>query len=288
MKTLTPKEKIEKMILQFWDTGKIITEEINVTPEMAEYFLSINKDNRPVSHLTVDRYAKDMAAGRWSLNGEAIVVSDEGILNTGQHRALACIKANCAFPSLVVVGVKHDARHTDGQGLAKQAAHRLYMLGHSEHDLLSKSASLLMALNSGKVNFNPRSNTIWMQSEVPSQLEVVEYAEKRKDDILLMHSFYTRTRYLDKRRMAAFGVYLKDKGASVNDIKSFMESLFLGANLDVDSPIFNARRRLLNDTEKLTPAQFFEILFRTWNHWKLGLKVVKSLPIMGKMPSIET
>lgn len=286
-RTLSPEEQIERMLLQFWETGKIISEEMMITPQMAEYLMTINKENRPVSSTAVERYAKDMAAGRWALNGEAIVISDEGTLNTGQHRALACIKAGVPFPSLVVVGVKKDARHTDGQGLAKQASHRLYMLGHKDNDLLSKSASILMALHSGKINFSIRANSIWLAGESPSQMEVVQYAQERKDDILLADSFYHRARFLDRRRIVALAVYLHDKGASWERINVFLEKLLLGANLDASCPIFNVRRRLLNDTEKVTPAQFFELLLRTWNYWRAGMKATKSLPIVNKLPEVD-
>lgn len=283
----TPQEQIEQMLLQFWTTRKIVTEEMMVTPEMAEYFLQINDGNRPVSAGTVEKYAKDMASGRWPLNGEAIVISDEGTLNTGQHRALACIKAGVPFPSLVVVGVKKDARHTDGQGLAKQASHRLYMLGYKDNDLLSKSASILMALHSGKINFSVRSHSLWQAGENPSQLEVVQYAQDRQQDILRANSLYHNARFLDRRRIVALSVYLHDKGASWERISEFLDKLLLGANLSTDCPIFNVRRRLLNDTEKVTPAQFFELLLRTWNYWRLGMKATKSLPTLSKLPEVE-
>lgn len=286
-RTLSPQEQIEKMLLQFWDSGKIVSEEMMVTPQMAEYLLTINHNNRPISETTVERYAKDMANGLWSLNGEAIVISDEGTLNTGQHRALACIRADVSFPSLVVVGVKKEARHTDGQGLQKQTSHRLHMLGHSDGDLLSKSASMLMALHSGKINYSIRAKTIWGQGDMPSQLEVVEYAQQRQDIILHANKLYYSARFLDRRRIVALAVYLHDKGASWDKIELFLEKLLLGANLDANCPIFAVRRRLLNDTEKVTPAQFFELLLRTWNYWRAGMKATKSLPIVNKLPEVD-
>ena len=64
--------------------------------------------NRPNSQLIVDRYAKEMAEGRWALTGETIIFSTEGDLLNGQHRLMACIKAGVSFPTFVAFGVPRD------------------------------------------------------------------------------------------------------------------------------------------------------------------------------------
>lgn len=267
-------------------TGEIVTAKVEITPFWAQELLSINESNRPISWVTVERFADDMKAGRWVLNGEAIVVSDDGRLNTGQHRCLACVKAGTSFWTMVTVGIPHDARHTDGQGLQKTFSHRLAMLGHSHGDLLGKAASMLMALHRGEINYHPRARSLWPEHKPPSHLEIVAYAENRKEDIVRAAKLYKTVRAFDRRRMVALAVYLRDKGAREEDVAVFFNGMLTGANLSSDSPIYTLRRRLIDNAEIVTPAQFFELMLRTWNYWRAGTKASKSLPIVGSLPDV--
>lgn len=277
---------VDHLIRKNRATGEIVTAAVEITPFWAQELLSINKSNRSVSWLTVDRFAEDMRAGRWSLNGEAIVVSDDGRLNTGQHRCLACVKAGVSFWTMVTVGIPYDARHTDGQGLQKTTAHRLAMLGHANGDLIGKAASMLLALNQGAVNHHPRARSLWAENKPPSHLEIVAYAEERKHDLLRAAKLYKPVRAFDRRRMVALAVYLQDKGARWSHIEDFFHGLLTGANLNSDSPIYTLRRRLIDNGEVVTPAQFFELMLRTWNYWVTGAKASKSLPIVNSFPDV--
>ena len=89
-------------------TDKIIT----ITPEIAKHFLEHNyEDNRNVRQYKVHQYANDMARGRWnpqiSTIQDPIVFNDNGIMENGQHRCLACIASGASFTSKVVFGI-HD------------------------------------------------------------------------------------------------------------------------------------------------------------------------------------
>lgn len=282
----TPKDEIDFLLASFRASGRIVTVEMTITPDFAQHLLLVNDGNRPISWLTVDRYANDMKKGRWRLNGEAIVISDDGRLNTGQHRALACLRAGVSFPSIVIVGIPRDARHTDGQGLQKTPSHRLAMRGHKNGDLLSKTASLVLALKCGQLDFSPKARSVWLKHRPPSHLELVEYAEARQDDILRAAKLYKSVRAMDVRRMTALAVYLHDNGANWETIAAFFEALLTGANLKKDCPVFALRRRLIDNAEVVTPAQFFELMLRTWNYWRTGTKATKSLPIVGSLPDV--
>jgi hypothetical protein len=277
---------VDHLIRKHRSTGEIVTAAVEINPFWAQELLSINKSNRSVSWATVDRFVDDMRAGRWSLNGEAIVVSDDGRLNTGQHRCLACVKAGVSFWTMVTVGIPYDARHTDGQGLQKTTAHRLAMRGHEHGDLIGKAASMLLALNQGAINHGPRARSLWAEHKPPSHLEIVAYAEERKDDLLRAAKLYRSVRAFDRRRMAALAVYLQDKGARWIDIEVFFNGMLTGANLDINSPIYTLRRRLIDNGEAVTPAQFFELMLRTWNYWRTGTRASKSLPIVNSLPPV--
>ncbi|MEH7879332.1 hypothetical protein V7799_17715 [Rhizobium laguerreae] len=65
---------------------------VMVTPEMAENILAARGPNRNVSASVINKYARDMLAGRWQLNGQTIKISKDGQLLDGQHRLEAAKK----------------------------------------------------------------------------------------------------------------------------------------------------------------------------------------------------
>ena len=56
-----------------------------ITPQEAKEILEGQIKNRKLSQQTILRYAKQMKAGRWKLNGETITFGG-GMLIDGQHR----------------------------------------------------------------------------------------------------------------------------------------------------------------------------------------------------------
>lgn len=69
------------------------TELTQVTPEMAEEWLTSNTYNRTVRPGFVDAYAADMSANKWRLTHQGIAFDWNGVLGDGQHRLLAVLKS---------------------------------------------------------------------------------------------------------------------------------------------------------------------------------------------------
>jgi hypothetical protein len=71
--------------------------------ERANHYLSLNRNNRPVTNSKVSQYLSEMKNGQWKENtGESIKISKEGFLIDGQHRLLAVSKSNQSVNFLVV------------------------------------------------------------------------------------------------------------------------------------------------------------------------------------------
>lgn len=107
-----------------------------VTPEITAYLVGVDyewaanalenqKRNRPLKQSKVKHLAKIIQAGKWVLNGESIVLDQDGILIDGQHRLAALIHAvdklgldreKTVIDAVVVNGVSSDAFHTIDQG----------------------------------------------------------------------------------------------------------------------------------------------------------------------------
>lgn len=80
-----------------------------ITPEVAAEYLKHNTENfRKPTKSAIDRYARDIKAGKWQVNGEPITFSKSGVLKDGQNRLMAIVKANEPAEILVVRGVADD------------------------------------------------------------------------------------------------------------------------------------------------------------------------------------
>lgn len=86
--------------------NKIETKIVNVTPDIAKDIIeNHNSNNRSIKKSRVELYAQQMARGEWELNGESIVIDDNGDLKDGQHRLLAVIKSGKTIQMNFVTGV---------------------------------------------------------------------------------------------------------------------------------------------------------------------------------------
>jgi hypothetical protein len=72
--------------LTFDVRGGLTAQVEEITLEIAERLLQANSLNRRISGPVVERYARDMKAGRWKLNGQTIKISSRGRLLDGHRR----------------------------------------------------------------------------------------------------------------------------------------------------------------------------------------------------------
>ena len=87
-----------------------------ITPEFADYGLSTSLRNPRGRTLqsTIDKYAEDMKAGEWTLNGEPIIFNEEGRLQEGHHRLMAVIRSDTTIESYVVFDAPVTDRYNYG------------------------------------------------------------------------------------------------------------------------------------------------------------------------------
>lgn len=100
---------------------------VRVTPELARYWLTLNRMNRPISPRQVMEYARDIGDDAWDLNYQTITFREDGSLNDGQHRLEAVLAAGRPILSLVVWGVPRDAFRSTDIGM-KRSAHQIVNL----------------------------------------------------------------------------------------------------------------------------------------------------------------
>lgn len=81
------------------------TEQVLVTPDLAQKWLERNDVNRPLRLTRVAQYAADIEAGRFTLHHQGIAFDGDHRLRDGQHRLTAVVQTKIAVPMLVTWGV---------------------------------------------------------------------------------------------------------------------------------------------------------------------------------------
>lgn len=100
---------------------------VTMTPEWAERLLAANPKNRTISKNAVAAMARDMATGKWRMNGDAIRIGADGELKDGQHRLTACVVAGVTFPTLLVTGIDKEDQLTIDRGRPRNIGDTLTM-----------------------------------------------------------------------------------------------------------------------------------------------------------------
>lgn len=104
-------------------------EYVVVVPEMAKQWMERNTSNRSVARHVVAKYARDMAAKRWQVTGDAIRFDTNNRLLDGQHRLLACIQADTPFETAVIYNLPPETQTVIDGGKSRNAADILSMSG---------------------------------------------------------------------------------------------------------------------------------------------------------------
>lgn len=141
-----------------------------ITPTLAAVYLSRSGGSRPLKRRRIEGLVSDIAAGRWVVNGEAIIFSDTGELIDGHHRLTAISKGNLAVQSLVVRNAPQASKATIDTGAARAAGDVLSINGVAQGRLVAAIVTVLVNLANGA----PRSVS-------PSHAEIVEFVDRHPD-----------------------------------------------------------------------------------------------------------
>jgi len=153
---------------------------ILITAELAKEFLKLNVRNyRPVMRPVVDKYSKDIKQGLWQKNGEAIVISKDGILRNGQHRLNGIIKSG--VPALMYMIFDADNCVMYDMQSKRSCLQMLRDLGYSVSNLTPAVVKTIIA---GKVKSRCGAG----------DMEICDYAIKHIETLKMVEGI-VRTRF---------------------------------------------------------------------------------------------
>lgn len=124
--------------------GTIKARWVLVTPEMAEKFLEKNSQNRDVNRAGVERYKREMLAGRFAVSHQCIALDRAGVLIDGQHRLTAIIESGVSIWFLLVEGLDPMVRAaTDGGTVRRAKDHLKILAGEQDGALVSSTIAMI-------------------------------------------------------------------------------------------------------------------------------------------------
>lgn len=174
---------------------------VEVSPAIAEDWLSRNPNNRNLRRAVVDGYARDMEAGRWALNGETVKFSADGELFDGQHRLHAIVASGTTVPMVVVRGLSPEVMPTVDAGAKRTYSDALKLQGEDNTSTLAAVARRAvmwergMKTNTGAIKPTPLEMNAFLE-EHPEIRTSAELAARLASRESLPASVYGLCHYL--------------------------------------------------------------------------------------------
>ena len=92
---------------------------MNVTPDMAEFFLQSNLGNRRLRKSWTNSLAREINSGNYKTTHQGIAFTKSGVLVDGQHRLTAIKESNKTVKILVTTGLDDDVFKNIDRGLKR-------------------------------------------------------------------------------------------------------------------------------------------------------------------------
>lgn len=259
------------------------TEIVTLTPDIAECLLANNPDNRSIKQHLVDAFAADIDGDRWDLNGETIIVANDGVLNDGQHRCVAVVQSGKSIRTAIMFGVSRDSRYTVDGGSARTSGDYLKMEGAAHTNIAAAVAKYL--------NLHRRGYSSWSGNSV-----VVTKAMIRQEYWNCEREIQVAIQAIDGKFMRKFGLspiaaaYVLIARRNPAECSVFFQRLNDGVGLNRGDAILGLRSRILETyAAKSAPysaSQKVETIIRYWNAWRKGT-TVHTLRLTNEIPKIE-
>lgn len=251
--------------------GRLYHDVVSVTPQMAADWLKRQYDNRPVRDYIVERYAADMKAGRWRMNGQTISFLPDGRLVNGQHRLHAVILSGCTVAMSVAYNVSLDALDSFDRGIVKTVADIYQMHGVSNQHLVAGAMAVIW-----------RGRTKQMHTaHIPSSGESLALYNSGNVRERLSHSISIARKssnFLATGLGAGVHFLCAEKDEALADV--FFTMLGSGERMGNGDPIYALRQRLLTFKGKdhrhmqIRPAMRVALTIKAWNAEREGRKML--------------
>jgi hypothetical protein len=232
-----------------------------IDPALADSLLADRGPNRTVSSIVISKYARDIEAGRWKLNGQTIKLSASGRLLDGQHRLEAAKKAKKAFPAIIVEGLPDEIISSLDIGRRRAMSDVLRERGETHTIILASALRWLWMIRSG---------VVLAANSSPSTGELLEILESTPGIRISLKHVSSIREIMGSGIAAALHCIFSEKDADRAD--TFFARLIDGVNLSEHSPVRHLRERLIRTRAshrvRLAEAERVALSIKAWNAYR--------------------
>lgn len=266
--------------------GKISAPVVDLTPDIAAALLERNPNKRSLSATKIDDFVRDMKSGDWKLNGEPVIIANDGSLNDGQHRCHPVIQSGIPVKTVMIFGVDRETRDTLDQGKNRMVSDYLSMLGKKNaHHLAAAARMVWQWQNIGYIT----GRITGSRNLKPTRTEIVHLVDNTPSLVRSLDAIYTtNTGRIGSIGMVAFCHFAMKIASNESAVTEFIQSLVAGAELEADDPRLYCRNRLMSEKGTMGADQKVELIFRTWNAYRLGEKRSRIGLVGGELPLLES
>lgn len=247
---------------------------VEVSPEMAAFFLEKNTKNRVVRPKVVEAYARVMKIGGWKLTGEAIKFDTEGSLIDGQHRCAAIVQAGVPVTLTIVRGLHPETRAVMDSGVKRQAHDFFQMEGVKNSATVAAVARLELKLAGNKTVTN--AELISYVDEHPEVTGAAEVAAALRNHIDINASV-----------LGVAWIHLYE--LEPERCREFFESIAAHKTEGYGDPRNALIRRMTTarrQAERLSQEAQLSLVYRAWNAMMAGEQMFK-LPIESRFGQVR-
>ena len=247
-------------------TNKETTTWEEITPQKAQEYLAMNKNNRHLMSKVVDSYAQDLKDGKWIIGTSTICFDINGNLIDGQHRLSAIIKAGIPVRMEVKRNLSEDAFKAMDIGKVRQAKDMFNIAGVSNYQNLS-------GLIRTTLQFEQESfSRVAKRMSNPELWEVYSMMADKYDEAGRIGSmYYSQFRDIGVSFWGAMYLHLTlTKKHSPEKVLRFFDEL--SDKVSTENDTLRLFRKKIRNMRELTGSisrspVFLTLLIRTWNAW---------------------
>ena len=215
-----------------------------ITPEIATLLLEKNSRNRPLRPRLIEKYASEMKRDLWKLNGEPIIIADNGDILNGQHRLWACVESGVEFTTAITTGVDRGAFDTIDIGSNRNSADILSIKGFQPEvsRIVSAAASKIIPfLHHGTGHWNAGGPS----AHLIAPFAVAEWVQSHPDVVRLANNVmtYGRSGRVLPAGQLVFLWYLMEIIKPM-ETPDFFDGFLTAANLERNDPRLILRMKL--------------------------------------------
>ena len=253
------REEFSKFVSGFYGTKTLMFDR-----PLAEAALELNTGNRRLNRRKVDQLVRQMQSGEFENTGEPIIISDDGIINNGQHRLVAVVEADAVLDMDVRFGIPRKAFSKTDTGTSRSSADVLTIKGVKTGSQVSSAIRLLILYQRGL----PESIRGFVSND-----EVARGFDEWRDieDVVASVNAHAFPKAVRSTPLYATA-FMASRSPQKAKLEKWLDAVATGLEVGRDSPAYQLRERLLRGIDspigtREGQLERFALMIKSWNLW---------------------